>query len=425
MIRPGMDMYDVCVVGAGPSGATCAYYLAEQGKRVLLLEKKKFPRDKLCGDAICTRAQTHLKRMGVLQEVLAENKGRWAAIGGFVSPSGISFIGNSARKEHGALVIAIKRIILDEKVARAAQRAGAELIEETPVQGAAFSTADECWTVYGKNGSTFRARALVAADGASSPLARSLGIVTTGPDAVCSRTYIRASSTAFDADGVVYYPPELLPGYCALFREAGDELNFCCYIIPGGSCQSADLNHIYARILATDPHIRAHLGDQPDMERMRGAPLRLGGISRSYADQLLIVGDAAGHIDPLTGEGIQYGMDAAALAARTLGEAFAVGDLSARFLKRYQQRWMKSFGWDFAWSRKLALFCGKYPLFLDACAEVTRRKGASFLVEWAEVMTGYRPKSAFLRPRLALPLLWEAGKQFRLRRQRAVVGVNG
>src|SRR5262245_11751321 len=115
-MMPGdSQIFDVAVVGAGPAGSTCAYYLASQGGRVLLLEKKQFPRDKLCGDAICTRAQTHLKRMGVLQAILAENKGRWANIGGLISPSGISFIGDSSlNSASGSLVIAIKRKVLDE-----------------------------------------------------------------------------------------------------------------------------------------------------------------------------------------------------------------------------------------------------------------------------------------------------------------------
>ena len=51
------ELYDAAIVGAGPSGSTCAYYLAGQGKRVLLLEQKEFPRDKICGDAVCTSAK--------------------------------------------------------------------------------------------------------------------------------------------------------------------------------------------------------------------------------------------------------------------------------------------------------------------------------------------------------------------------------
>lgn len=411
---------DVCVVGAGPAGSTCAYYLARQGCRVVLLERKQFPRDKLCGDAVCTRAQVHLKRMGVLQEVLAEGKGRWAYDGGFVSPSGISYLGRSATATGEALVIAIKRIVLDEKVARAAERAGARLVENYPAAGAEFDSGRGLWTVYSRAAGrpTFQARALVAADGASSPLARSLGLVTTAPEAVCSRAYVRADTTAFDADGVVFYHRELLPGYCALFREAGGDLNYCCYVLPGGKYVSADLQRLHEHIARHDPGVRRALGPNPQMERMRGAGLRLGGIPRSYADHLLIVGDAAGHIDPLTGEGIQYGMDAAEIAATTLVEGLASGNLRGSFLKRYQDGWMRSFGRDFAWSRRLAWFCGKFPVFLDAWAEATRLKGAAYLEEWGTVMTGARPKSGFFRPRLALPILRQVlGRAFRGRQE--------
>ena len=127
------DLWDVCVVGAGPVGSTCAWYLARRGLRVLLLDKQRFPRDKLCGDAVTTRAQFHLERMGVLGEVLAAGEGRWAEVGGFVSPSGLDYIADSTTDGGRPLVIAIKRIALDVRVARAAARAGAALVEEAPV----------------------------------------------------------------------------------------------------------------------------------------------------------------------------------------------------------------------------------------------------------------------------------------------------
>jgi geranylgeranyl reductase family protein len=405
-------LYDVCVVGAGPSGATCAYYLARQGKRVLLLEKKRFPRDKLCGDAVCTHALVHLRRMGVLQAIVAEEQGQWAEIGGFVSPGGHSFIGNSAQQLGSPLVMAIKRLVLDAKIARAAAQAGAELIEQAPVAGAAL--ADGIWTVCTRaaNRREYQARVLVIADGASSHLARSLGIVTTLPDAVCSRAYVKASTTAFTADGVMFYPAAILPGYCALIREAGNELNFCCYLLPGGQAALADLRHIHDRLIREDPHVRQALGPQAQIERMRGGALRLGGVPRSYADHCLVIGDAAGHIDPLTGEGIQYGMDGAEIAATTLAEAFAAGDYRASFLQRYQHRWWRAFGRDFFWSRQMARWYTRYPIFLDACATLMQRRGAPFLAEWGEVMTGGQPKKAFFRPRWVGPLLIEVARQW-------------
>src|SRR3954453_2443918 len=104
--------YDVAIVGAGPAGATCAWYLSKHGLRVLLLEKKAFPRDKLCGDAVCTRALFHLRRMGVLQTILDNHEGRPAAIGGLTSPKGVSYVGSSVEHLDGPPVIAIKRIFL-------------------------------------------------------------------------------------------------------------------------------------------------------------------------------------------------------------------------------------------------------------------------------------------------------------------------
>jgi geranylgeranyl reductase family protein len=411
--HPDGDLFDVAIVGAGPAGATCAYYVAGHGLRTLLLEKGRFPRDKLCGDAVCTNAQVHLRRMGVLQAIERQRLGRWAEVGGMVSPAGVRYIGNSARHTGGSLVIAIKRIVLDEQVARAAQRAGAELVEDYTVAGAKFASEAGYWTIHARSARrpSCRARVLVACDGASSSLARALGIVTTAADAVCSRAYVKAGTSAFDADGVVFYPRELLPGYCAIFREASDELNFACYIIPGGKCASADLHRMHHNLIRDDPHVRAALGPHAELAPMRGAGLRLGGIPRSYADHLLIVGDAAGQIDPLTGEGIHHAMDGAELAARTLVEAFAADDLSAAFLERYHRRWMAAFGSDFGWSRRMAWACGRFPIFLDACAEVSRQRGAGFLAQWAAAMTGARPKSEFLRPGIVMPIACAAARR--------------
>ncbi len=87
------DAYDVIIVGAGPSGSTAGHYLAKAGVRVALLDKEHFPRDKYCGDAVCTPALRILEDMGVLQELVANNETHFADAGGFVSPSGLAYIG--------------------------------------------------------------------------------------------------------------------------------------------------------------------------------------------------------------------------------------------------------------------------------------------------------------------------------------------
>ena len=87
------DAYDLVIVGAGPSGSTTAYFSAKKGLKVALLDKESFPRDKYCGDAVCTPAIRILQEMGVMQELEKNNEAHFANAGGFVSPAGISYIG--------------------------------------------------------------------------------------------------------------------------------------------------------------------------------------------------------------------------------------------------------------------------------------------------------------------------------------------
>ena len=114
--------------------------------------------------------------MGVLQAIEAEGRGNWARVGGLVGPGGTGFIGNSTDATREPLVIAIRRIVLDEKMARAAAGAGAMLVEEYTVGATEFSRADGLWTVRHRNEqkAPYRARVLVTADGALSRLARSM-----------------------------------------------------------------------------------------------------------------------------------------------------------------------------------------------------------------------------------------------------------
>jgi len=331
-----------------------------------------------------------------------------------VSPRGIAYIGDSTGDGRRPMVIAIKRVALDVRVARAAVAAGATLVEEAPVVGATLARADGVWTVRCATdpATEHRARVLVAADGALSRLARQLGVVTAPPDSVCSRAYVEAATTDFTADGVMFYPPALLPGYCVLLREARGELNLCCYLIPGGRLALRNLKAAHDAVVASDPHVSAALGPRARLHRMRAAPLRLGGEARSYDDHLLVVGDAAGHIDPLTGEGIQYGMDAGEIAAEVIDEALDAGALGAAFLRRYQDRWMASFGWDFRWSRGMAGAYARWPVFIDGSAALMRRRGRALLLEWGDAMTGTKPKRALLRPGLLLPVLGETARQW-------------
>ncbi|NNE17686.1 MAG: geranylgeranyl reductase family protein [Myxococcales bacterium] len=397
-------VYDVLIAGAGPAGATAAYFLAKGGKRVALLEKATFPRDKRCGDAWCEPALDILEEMGVIQQLDAEGAVQWVRSGGLVSPSGLSFTSpDEGEREAAPRVAAIRRMVCDERIARAAAGVGAALIE-----GAAVSEVklgDGRWAVRCKDGRRFTGRCLIAADGAKSKIARSLGVVTTGANSVASRQYIKGGTHRFSSDGVLLYPPYVLPGYVALFRHSNGDIDLGCYVLPGGRVPLTKLKPLLQTEVAADPYVRAALGDHAEPLEPPGlSPLRLGGEPTTHGERLLVLGDAAGQTDPLTGEGIHTAMVAAKIAARLLHEAFDEGDLSARRLSAYHRAWMQNFGRDFWISAAAGRAIQRFPVLLDTAAIAAQRRGASFMDDFGAAMTGVKPKSLFLSPRMSIPL---------------------
>nr|XP_054768083.1 conditioned medium factor receptor 1-like [Lytechinus pictus] len=403
--------YDVAIVGAGPAGSTLAYYLAKSGRKVLLLEKKKFPRDKYCGDAVCKTAVEILMDMGIYDDLINQKKAHVADSGGLVSPGGLSFIGRSLEIMGDIpAAIACKRLHLDNAIAMAAKKAGADLKENSSVSAATLDKSTGLWTMFLEGGEqqTYQARVLACCDGAPSTMATKLGIIDTPPQGSCSRAYVEPGTHRFKADGVVIYNKDMLPGYSALFRHPNNELNYCVYIIPGNpQIGNDDLPYWHDNIMKNDPYVSRALGDKAKVERMKVASLRFGGVPRSYGNQVILVGDAAGMIDPMTGEGIHLAMDGGRLAAMFLEEAFAHGNVSREAMEIYHQRWMDKFGHDFKWSSYISQLQYKFPILLDAATAGIQRKGDSFMAKWADIMTGRVPKVNLLRPEFVIVVGFE------------------
>ncbi|XP_048251963.1 conditioned medium factor receptor 1-like [Haliotis rufescens] len=415
------EHYDVAIVGAGPSGSVCGYYLGKAGWKCLLLEKKKFPRDKYCGDAVCKTGIEILMDMGIYDQLIKQNKAHVSDNGGMCSPGGLSFIGRS-QEGFGPVpaALACKRIHLDEAIAMAAKRAGADLREECSVDEAIFDKNKGLWTVTLDNSDTrFTARVLVCADGAQSRLATKLGLVTRPPDSTCSRSYVEGGTHKFKADGVIFYNKTLLPGYSALFRHPNDVLNYCCYIIPGNpEVKGEDLAHWHEWLKTNDPNIKRALGPDHKIERMKAASLRIGGEKVSYGDHVIVIGDAAGMIDPMTGEGIHHAMEAGQIAAQFLQEVLLHGNYDSDVMKIFHQRWMSKFGYDFWWSMIFAQLVFRFPILIDAATAAVKRKGDKFLLKWADIMTGRVPKLHMLKPEFTIVITYELvrliiGKLFR------------
>jgi len=314
-------------------------------------------------------------------------------------------------------------------LADAAVKAGCTLLENTEVDTAVLNGREyeREWTVTckqtteGKEAQVdFKGNMLFICDGSTSYLAQKLGIIPKGQsEASCSHRYMADTSwkgEGFAADGVMVFCRSVLPGYSALFRHADDDVYLGTYILPGGRATSRAIAPHENELLASHSYVKKALGDKHRVgdgtgAKFQVAPIRCGGVPKSYAEACLVVGDAAGHVDPLTGEGIHTAMIAGKIAAETADEMMKKGDTCEGNCQAYHWRCYDAFVYEFKYSSAAARLIHAMPIILDAVAVVGQRRGQAFLDFFGEAMTGVRPKSHFLQPGLAIAVTMEIVRQ--------------
>ena len=365
------DDADVIVVGAGPSGSTAAYYLAQAGLNVLLIEKSRFPRDKVCGDGLTPRAVKSLVAMGV--DVSEE--------AGWLRNKGLRVIGGGLRLELDwpelsswpGYGLVRPRSSLDEELARRAQAAGARLLEGTTVTGPLL---DDNGRVVGvqavpeaeeksKSGSrsdnaerlrgtrvTYRARAVVAADGNSSRLSVAMGLRKRDdrPMGVAVRTYYtspRHKDDYLESWLDLWDGDRLLPGYGWIFGMGDGTSNVGLGMLnTSDAFGKTDYRDLLKRWLKSMPEEWGYV-EENRTEPVRGAALPMG-FNRTphYHRGLMLAGDAAGLVNPFNGEGIAYAMESGELLARVVAQALArpTRAETERVLRSYPEELQAAYG---------------------------------------------------------------------------------
>ena len=329
------DLWDVVIVGAGPAGSMAALRLARRGRRVLVLDRRAFPRDKACGDALIPDAIRSLRRNALYDRVAARAHG--VPAGAVYSPSRIAF-------DVGGEFLTMPRRELDAELLAAATEAGAEFRRGAVArieQGADAVAVDPA------GGPPVRARFAIVATGASVALVRQLGLLERpAPSAVALRAYLRGRPGAALDRLVISFDRSILPGYAWIFPLGGDRYNVGCGVLwrdaakggagdgrdgrddGGAGAPGADLRPMLARFLATFPAARAlGLDASADAAAARGALLRCGLTgTRPGAGRVLVAGETIGATFPLTGEGIGKAMETAELASDAVDQALDAGD---------------------------------------------------------------------------------------------------
>jgi menaquinone-9 beta-reductase len=320
---------DVLIVGAGPGGSAAAYHLARHGIDVTAVDKATFPRDKVCGDGLTPRSVGAIERMGV-------------------DMSDPDFVRIEGLRVHSKDVtidlpwpelqtwpsygLVMPRLGFDHLLVERARGAGARILEATEaaapimadgwVRGALATTEGN-----GAEPTEIHARFVVAADGAASRFAAHAGVRRdeTRPLGIAARRYYRAPNLGgpwFESWLDLWEGEMLLPGYGWLFPLADGRVNLGAGLLSTfrhfKDISATRLFAAFARMLPGDRGISEETADG----RMLSGPLPMSMNRTPQAvPGMLVVGDAAGAVNPMNGEGIAYAIETAELAAELLHES--------------------------------------------------------------------------------------------------------
>lgn len=339
--------WDVIVAGAGPSGAAAAIELAQLGRHVLLVDREEFPRDKICGDGVGVAVMSALYDLGLADEIAqAEQRGEFYPLDylRLVSPNGYVVRAEFHDGAHGEKTYVAPRLYFDSLIQKQAIATGAEFMV-ADVKQPLVEDGQVVGILAQRNGSpeAFRARAVIGADGTTSAIMRHLRPQAQQHvdehRAVALRAYIE-DLEILPHELEFYLYDDILPGYAWVF-PAGDNLANIGLGMRLDKFRGLKRNlKTMLRQFLDMPAIKVRLKRGGDMHSVAVWQLNFGSqenLQHTF-DGALLIGDAAGFINPLTGGGIHNGLISAHLAAETIDEALRKGDTSRAGLSNYERR---------------------------------------------------------------------------------------
>ncbi|MBZ9645764.1 FAD-dependent oxidoreductase [Streptomyces sp. PSKA30] len=301
------DVYDtdLLIVGAGPAGLAAALYAARAGMSVTVCEKRPDPVDKACGEGLMPGGVRRLHALGVCPAG--------------APLTGIDYLDLSGRRAHAPFRagpgMGVRRTELQAALSAAAHAVGAHRLDARVTAAAQDAT--------GVNAAGLRARWLIAADGLHSPLRRHLGVpVRRGfPRRFGLRRHWHTEPWSQSVQ-VVWGPH----AEAYITPVAADQVGVAVLYRPDATPSGAAAHHAYAGLLEAFPHLHHRLAHAAPASSVRGAGPMRQQPARRVVGRILLVGDAAGYEDALTGEGISLALAQAEAAVDAL-----VADTPARY----------------------------------------------------------------------------------------------
>ena len=322
--------YDIIVVGAGPSGSIAARFAAEKGVSVLLLEKDRdvgYP--VRCGEAV--------SKVGIEEFISTDEK--WIASTitkfAFVSPNE-----TEVTIQLNDIGYILERRLFDYELARTAADAGAEILTRTYVNGLLIEEGKVCGVKYEYQGEQkeVRAKIVIAADGVESRVGRWAGISThIDFRDMESAVQITAANIPVAQDTLYFYfGQEVAPsGYFWIFPKGNNKANI-------GIGVSGLIGKKKSALSYLDDFMQKHYPDAPVLTRIAGGVPCGITLDKISATGIMLVGDAARQVNPLSGGGIASGMIGGSIAGRIAGEAVKMNKLN--HILTYDKAWNDRLG---------------------------------------------------------------------------------
>ena len=301
-----MEIFDVAIVGGGPAGSSCAAFCARGGLRTLVLERERFPREKVCGDCLNPSCWPVLQRLSLAQRVRDLPHYKLDSVE-FIAIGGRNVIVDLPTGDDCEL--SVKRSLFDALLLKHARELGAHVREETTVTALAH---DENWKIETAGGENFSARILIGADGRNSTVARLCNLL---PRPARERVALQAHIALpqnFGGRVVLQFLPE---GYSGQAPVNETELNLCLVGTP-------------PTISRLRKWAEGHFEITANQSWRTITPLTRSPVPCAH-ENVLFIGDAARVVEPFTGEGIYYAMQSGELAAIAISKIMRGEDQQA------------------------------------------------------------------------------------------------
>lgn len=342
--------YDLVIAGGGPSGSAAAWQAAQTGAKVLVLDKAEFPRDKPCGDGLTARAVSYLQKMGLADEVAKFHRINKVTV---YSPSewDLFFPRRPGMPDHGHTV---SRTELDTLLLKHAESAGAEVRQGAEVAGPEFDANGRVVGVVLKSGEKVFGDAVIAADGAYSPIKRALKIDSdyNGYSAIAIRSEMHANrpdSDTFEIYLKLLFQGDQLPGYGWVFPMGGGRFNIGLgYVNSYKNWQSINATQFLGDFLRTLPaewELPA-IEDLKKNKSVRAWRLPMGFTAwPPWRPGVLFVGDSLGAGKPVSGAGISKALESGLTAGECAIAALTNGGPDD--FTNYEQRMRAAWGREY------------------------------------------------------------------------------